>query len=111
MEPSTPVRPIHASHLPDEHSPLLRDLMTGRLVQLIARLQPLSDWQGHGIWSVSVIRWSVDCRELEALGAALGASCQRLHIRGKLEEEARQGTPRWFPHVGTNYTLGQAQRF
>jgi hypothetical protein len=86
---------------------MLRDLITDRQVQLIERLQPLSDWQGVGIQSIALSRQSVSSRELEALGAALGASCQYLVVSGlsgeEAQEEARQGIPKWFPHVGDNY--------
>jgi hypothetical protein len=100
---------ILADCLPDEESPLLRDQMTDRLVQLMEHLQPLSSWQGHGIQNVHLARELVSCREIEALGAALGASCRRLHVLGisgeEAKQEARLGIPLWFPHVGTNYTL------
>jgi hypothetical protein len=49
------------------------DLITDCLLQLIERLQPLSDWQGSGIRNVSYVSESVSSRELVALGAALGA--------------------------------------
>jgi hypothetical protein len=90
-------------------SPLVRDLMTGRLLQYIERLQPLSNWQGFGVQSVTYSRHpSVSCREVEALGAALGASCQHRCIKGLSGEEAQeahQGIPTWFPHVGNRYKL------
>jgi hypothetical protein len=100
---------ILAQGLPDEQIPSLSDQITDRLVQFMEHLHPLSSWQGHGIQIVSLARQSVSCRELEALGAALGGSCRRLHVLGmsgeEAKEEARQGIPAWFPHVGDYYSL------
>jgi hypothetical protein len=94
---------------PAPQPPYLKDLVTARLLQFVERLQPLSNWQGFGIRSLRLYWESVSCRELEAIGAALGASCQRLRIYGmsveEVKQEARHGIPTWFPHVGNNYKL------